>query len=109
MMGAGIICLLTHPEKPGFINVGVAYKSIDEIFGKQFFNPWLIHRYRNIDDVALAESLIWELLGRPLPHNKDPIEIDLNVAEDAMRNLIYAMREEIAFEERRLENLVRLD
>ncbi len=107
MMGAGVICLLIHPEKLGFINVGVAYKSIDEIFGKQFFHPWLIHRYRNIDDVALAESLIWELLGKPLPHNKDPIEIDLNVAEDAFRKLIYSMTEEIAFEERRLESLGR--
>lgn len=105
IMGAGVVCLLTNPDKPGFINIGTEYKGINEIFGKDNWNDWLIHRYREVDDVALAESLMWELLGKPLPHNKEPIQVDLKFAEDVFRNLIYAMREEIAFDERRFENL----
>ena len=45
----------------------------------------------------------WELLGEPLPYNGEPIKKDLKDAEDAFRKLIYVMREEIAFEERRKE------
>ncbi len=68
-----------------------------------------MHHYKNVEEVALAESLIWELLGEPLPHDREPIKKNLNVAEDAFRKLIYAMREEIAFEERRKENIQKTD
>ncbi len=64
-----------------------------------------MHRYRNVEEMVLAETLIWELLSHPLPHDREPIKKDLSIAEDAFRKLIYAMREEIAFEERRKENL----
>jgi hypothetical protein len=68
-----------------------------------------VHRYRNVEEVVLAESLIWELLGEPLPHGREPIKKDLNEAEDAFRKLIYAMQEEIAFEERRKEDTHKTD
>jgi hypothetical protein len=53
--------------------------------------------------MALAEILIWELLGHPLPHDREPITIDIATAEEAFRELHYAIQEEIAFEERRKE------
>lgn len=52
----------------------------------------------------IAETLIWELLGHPLPHDREPIKIDLAAAE-AFRKLHYAIVEKIAFEERRKELL----
>jgi hypothetical protein len=103
MIGAGVICLLTHPDKPGFVNVGLGYGTLEEVCREQNWNEWEIHRYRNIEEVALAESLIWELLGNPLPHDREPLRMDLSAAEDAFRKLIYAVREEIAFEEKRRE------
>lgn len=100
---AGVICLLTHPEKPGFVNIGLSYGTLEEVCSDRLWGDWEMHRYRHVEEVALAESLIWELLGEPLPHDREPIKSDLNEAEDAFRKLIYAMREEIALEERRKE------
>ncbi len=101
---AGVICLLTHPDKPGFVNIGLGYGTIEEVCRERPWGDWEMRRYRNVEEVALAESLIWELLGNPLPHSREPIKKDLSEAEDAFRKLIYAMREEIAFEERRKED-----
>jgi hypothetical protein len=101
---AGVICLLTHPDKPGFVNIGVGYGTLQEVCRVRPWGDWEVHRYRNVEEVALAETLIWELLGEPLSLDREPIKKDLNVAEDAFRKLIYAMREEIAFEERRKED-----
>jgi hypothetical protein len=103
-IGAGVICFLTHPDKPGFVNIGLGYGTLEEVCRERTWGDWEIHRYRNVEEVALAESLIWEFLGKPLPHDREPIRKDLNVAEDAFRKLIYAIREEIAFEERRRED-----
>ncbi|MHC4329934.1 MAG: GIY-YIG nuclease family protein [Planctomycetota bacterium] len=100
---AGVICLLTHPDKPGFVNIGLGYGTLEEICRERLWGDWEIHRYRNVEEVALAESLIWELLGEPLPHDRKPIKKDLSVAEDAFRKLIYAMREEIALAEKAKE------
>jgi hypothetical protein len=41
--------------------------------------------------------LIWELLGYPLPNDREPISIDLHIAEQAFRGLHYRLRSEIAF------------
>jgi len=68
-----------------------------------------MHRYRNVEEVTLAESLIWELLGEPLPHDREPIKIDLNVAEDAFRKLFYAMQEKIALAEKVKEAVRKTD
>jgi hypothetical protein len=106
---AGIICLLTHPDKPGFVKIGLGYGTLEEVCRKRPWGDWVMHRYRNVEEVALAESLIWELLGEPLPHGREPIKKDLNEAEDAFRKLIYAMQEEIAFEERRKEDTHKTD
>ena len=100
---AGVICLLTHPDKPGFVKIGLSYSALEDIRRGRPWGDWEMHRYRNVEEVALAESLSWELLGEPLPHDREPIKKDLNESEDAFRKLIYAMQEEIALEERRKE------
>jgi hypothetical protein len=90
-----LLCLLVHPDKPGVIRIGLTC-------GKppSDWDGWQIHRYRNVDDPVLAESLIWELLGYPRPNDGEPINVDLNRAEQAFRELIYRMREKIALVER---------
>jgi hypothetical protein len=87
----------------------VSYGTLEEVCKVRPWGDWEVHRYRNVEEVALAETLIWELLGEPLSLDREPIKKDLNVAEDAFRKLIYAMRDEIAFEERRKESAQKTD
>jgi hypothetical protein len=101
---AGYICLLTDPSKPGFVSIGVKRGSLDQIAKDYPWGDWEIHRYRFVEEVDLAESLIWELLGKPLPNDRKPIPIELDAAEEAMRNLVYVLREQIAFEDQELQH-----
>jgi len=100
-INAGVIYLLTHPDKPGLIKIGMEYAKSEEVYRKGSWEGWALHRYRNVEDMVLAETLIWKLLGYPLPHDSEPIEEDLSIAEEAFRKLHYAIQEETAFEERR--------
>ena len=102
---AGFICLLTHPDKPGYLRIGIQRGALNQISKDYPWGEWEIHRYRNVEELALAESLIWELLGKSLPHNREPIKIELADAEEAMRSLIYVLAEEIAFEDGRVNLL----
>jgi hypothetical protein len=102
MINAGIVCLLTHPDKPAFIKIGVETAMPEDIYRQSPWGEWGIHRYRNVEEVALAETLIWELLGHPLPHDREPVRIDLGIAEEAFRKLHYAIQEKFSFEERRI-------
>jgi hypothetical protein len=68
-----------------------------------------VHRYRNVEEVALAESLIWELLGEHLPRGREPISINLSIAEQAFRDLIPRMQQEIALAEKKKEDLQKAD
>ena len=106
---AGLICLLTHPEKPGLVNIGLGYGTLEEVYRERPWGDWEMHRYRNVEEVALAESLIWELLGEPLPHDREPIKRDLSEAEEAFRKLIYAMQEEIALAEKAKEFIQKIE
>jgi len=85
MVKEGFVCLLTHPEKPGLVNIGIGYGTIDGACKEYLWGDWEIHRYRHVAEVALAETTIWKLLGAPLPHTREPIQKDLIEAEDAMR------------------------
>lgn len=92
---AGVIGLLTNPNQPGFINVGAWNGSIEELGTNYPWGDWKLERYRNIEEVDVAESVIWELLGRPLPHDRNPIEMDLDKAKEVFRSLIYVLRERL--------------
>jgi len=102
-IGGGVICLLTHPAHPGFVKVGLVQGTLEQVSDHWPWGDWNVHRYRNVDELVLAESLLWELLGKPLPHAREPINVELKDAEEAVRKLIGAMREEIAFRERSSE------
>jgi len=106
---AGVICLLTHPDKPLLVKIGLGYGTLEEVCSEWPWGDWEMHRHRNVEEVALAESIIWDLLGEPLPHDREPIKKDLNVAEDAFRKLIYVMREEIALAEKAKEAVQKTD
>ena len=104
MIKAGVVYLLTHPDKPGYVNIGVGYGTQGEDCREWSWGDWEAHRYRNVEDTDLAEKIIWDLLCEPLPHDREPIQKRLDIAEDAFRKLIYVMQEEIANEERRRES-----
>jgi hypothetical protein len=96
----GYLCLLVHRGQPGVIRVGLTYGKLENIWGE-----WEIHRYRDVQDPVLAETLIWEMLDHPLPHDRGPIRIDLSRAEQAFRELIYRLRAEIALVEKSKKKL----
>lgn len=93
--GAGFIFLLVHPARPGFIKV-VLHLGDRDCLKKDALGEWELHRYRSIEGGDLAERVIWELLGKPLPHDREPIEMELSAAEQAMRQLHYRLQEALA-------------
>lgn len=99
----GYLYLLTHPDKPGFIKVGLSYRTQKLSYEENEWEDWEEHRYRIVEDPVLAEKIIWELLGKPLPHDREPLKIDLKVAEQAFRDLIYQLHHEIALVEKNKE------
>ena len=100
----GILCLLIHPDKPGVIKIGLTYSTLEQCYAENVWDDWEVHRYRNVEEPVLAESLIWELLGYPPPNDREPINIDLSIAEQAFRDLIYRMQSEIALAEKEKED-----
>ena len=99
------LCLLTHPDKPGFIKITLAPNT-----PLQFDDGWVLHRYRDVEEgPALAESLIWELQEIPKPNDSEQIELDVHIAEEAFRNLIYRIRYEIALAEKEYEKKFQLN
>jgi hypothetical protein len=95
--------LLTHPHKPELIKIVLAYETPEQHFEENDNDGWMIHRSRNVEEgPVLAESLIWEMLGVAKPESEQ-IEIDVCVAEQAFRDLIYRLRREIALAEKERE------
>ena len=103
--GSGFLCLMIHPEKPGLIKVELTLESLDRFYEGNDRDGWEVHRYREVQEPALAESLIWGLLGHPRPNNREPIDMELGTAEQAFRDLIPDLYREIAVMERRKEHL----
>lgn len=103
MINAGAICLLTHPNKPELIKVGIEYAAQKN--QKWLWDDWEVHRHLNVEEVILAEALIWKLLGHPLPHDRVPIKISLDKAEEAFRKLHNAIQAEVASKEKNLKKL----
>lgn len=105
----GHLCLLTHPDKPGLIKIGLTYRTLEQWNEENIWEDWGVHRHRFVVEPVLAESLIWELLGYPLPNDREAINIDLSRAEQAFRDLIPRMRHEIALAERKKEDVQKTD
>lgn len=105
---SGVLCLLTHPDRPGLVKVGLTYGTLEESWAGNVWGDWEVHRYRNVEEPDLAETLIWELLGFPLPHDREPVSIDLHVAEQAFREIHYRLDSEIALVEKAKEQTIML-
>jgi hypothetical protein len=101
----GYICLLVRPDKPGFVRIGLTYDTLEKCEEKNVWEGWEVHRHRFVEEPALAEKLIWEMLGKPLPHDREPIKIELSVAGKALTALIHAMYREIALAETEKEDV----
>lgn len=90
-MGASRLCLLRHRDKPGLIKIGLTSGGSHDWQEEIFSGGWEVHRYRRVDDPALAQQLIWELIEHPMPVGDEPIPLDLRKAEQAFRDLIPRM------------------
>jgi hypothetical protein len=99
----GHLYLLINPNKPGFIKIKLTDNTPEEGFEEINQEGWQVHRYRSVEETGLAESIIWELLGTPKPNGHEPIKMELNKAEQAFRDLIYRMHNEIALMEKKKE------
>ncbi len=99
----GVLFLLVHPDKPGFIEIKLTLGTLEQCYENDVRDGWEVHRYRNVEEPVLAESLIWELLGIPKPIGNGPVKADLKKAEQAFRELIYRMQSEIALAEKKKE------
>lgn len=97
--GLGYLCLLTHPEKPELVKIGVTYSTLEQCFDENVWGDWEVHRYRFVEDPVLAELMIWDLLNIPRSDGREPISIDLRIAENAFRELITRMQRESALSE----------
>ena len=95
--------LLIHPDKPGVVKIGLTYKTLEQCHAENVWGDWKAYRCRNVEEPILAESLIWELLVYPLPNDREPINIDLHIAEQAFRDLHYRLQSEIASAEKAKE------
>jgi hypothetical protein len=100
----GLLCLLVHPDKPGIIKIELTHSPLEKCYEENNWEDWQLHRYRNVEDPVLAESIIWQLLGVPKPDGHDPVKMDLKKAEQAFRDLIYRMQSEIASAEKKKED-----
>lgn len=105
----GFLCLLVHPDEPGVIKIGLTYRTLEQCYEENVWGEWEIHRYRYVEEPVLAESLIWELLGYPLPNDRKPINMDLSIAEQVFRDLIPLMQREIALAEKKKEDVQKTD
>ncbi len=98
----GAICLLTHPNKPELVKFGVTHNSVDISTEVNFGEDWQIHRYLNVEEPELADTLIWDLLEHPQTNNRE-LNIDLQKAEEAFRQLHFRLVSEIALLEKAKE------
>lgn len=90
------VYLLTSPDHPGMIKIQIQLCGSEE----DTTNSWNPHRFRYTEDVELAETVIWRLLGREAPFDESPFEYDLQAAEDAFRKFTYEMHSELAVKEK---------
>jgi hypothetical protein len=97
---AAILLLLVNPDDPSLVKILLTYSELNELRSEDVSPGWHVHRYRRVEEPDMAEALIWELLGCPSPPADRTINIDLRMAEQAFREVIYRMRGQIALRER---------
>jgi len=102
----GYIYLLKHPDKPGFVKIQLSYDSSVRF---EWDEGWQYLRYLFVIEPVLAETLLWEMIGKPLPHDREPIEIDLKVAENIFKGLYEKMQSIIAEGEKIKEEIRKID
>ena len=105
----GFLCLLVHPDEPGVLNIGLTYRTLEQCYEENVWGDWEVLLYRYVEEPVLAESLIWELLGYPLPNDRKPINMDVSIAEQAFRDLIPLMQREIALAEKNKKDVQKTD
>lgn len=102
MLDVGYICLLANPFKPGFIRIATVRGELENVdYNDNIFNEWTIERYRSVEDLDLAETLIFGQLGNPTTDDEGLIEMDLAKADKAFKELHYSMVRQIALAEKR--------
>jgi hypothetical protein len=57
---SGVLFLLIHPDKPGLVKIGLTYRTLEECDAESIWGGWQAHRYQNVEEPVLAETLIWE-------------------------------------------------
>jgi hypothetical protein len=98
----GYLCLLTHPNRPGMIKIGLTYRRPSEWRQDSTWDDWEVHRSRFDEDPVLAETLMWKLLEVPPPPQGEAIAVNLTVAEQAIRDLVPRMHQAIAAQAREI-------
>lgn len=102
-VGASVLYLLVHPNKPGLIRIELTSDGPEGDRERNSWGGWEMHRYRRVEEPALAEKMIWQLLDHPMPENREPVALDLRKAEQAFRGLVSLMQHELALMEKAKE------
>jgi hypothetical protein len=98
------LCLLTHSDKPGVINVGLTQRRPSDWHEESTWGDWAVHRSRFVEDPVLAQSLIWPLLRVAQPSVEgEAIPVELSLAEQAFREIMPRMHEEYALRAKETE------
>lgn len=101
-INVGVVCLLTNPNKPGEVKLGVTNSPIEICTEDGYWEAWQVHRYLNVEEPELADTLIWDLLEHPQTANRE-LSIDLKEAEKAFKQLHFRLVSEIALVEKAKE------
>jgi hypothetical protein len=103
MLDVGYLCLLVNPTKPGFIRLAKVRGDFEDLdYMASIFDEWAIQRYRSVEDLDLAETLILDQLGNPKIDDEGLFEMNLARADRAFRDLHYSMVRQIALAEKRM-------
>lgn len=108
-IGAGTLCLLTCPERPSEVRIGVSAFPSEELHRETSWEEWRVHRYRNVDRPTLGETLFWEVLGKPAPSHGTPVEIDIAVAEQAFRDAYFLLLKQDAMDAKQSTEALQLN
>lgn len=103
LLDVGYLCLMANPTKPGCIRIAKVRGEFEDLNNMDsIYDGWDIERYRSVEDLDLAETLILGQLGSPTTDDEGLIEMDLDRADRAFKDLHYSMVRQIALAEKRM-------